>query len=75
MKKIQNLPDISFDRSYHWAGKFEENEERIREYWSNATVSERLRAANYLNALVYGFDPKNPPKFDKSAFSMRKRNG
>ncbi len=74
MKKNKNLPNISFDRNYQWAGKFEENEERIREYWADASVSERLRAANYLNAIVYNFDPKNPPKLDKSVFSMRKRN-
>ncbi len=73
MEEEDSLPPIKFDRSYHWAGKFEKNEERIKQYWADATVSERLRAANYLNAIVYGFDPKNPPKMDKTAFSMRKR--
>jgi hypothetical protein len=72
---MSELPKIEFDRSYHWAGKFEDNEERIKDYWLNASVYERLRAAHYLNATVYGFDPENPPRMDRTAFSMKKRNG
>jgi len=65
---------MKMDRSYHWAGKFEENEERIKEYWHNTSVRERLEAANYLNSIVYGYDVNNPPKMDRTVFSIRKRD-
>jgi hypothetical protein len=65
---------MKMDRNYHWAGKFEDNEERIKEYWQNTTVQERLEAANYLNSIVYGYDVNNPPKMDRTVFSMKKRD-
>lgn len=61
------------DRTYHWAGKHEDHEERIKEYWTTTTVRQRLEAAHYLNSIVYGFDINNPPRMDRTVFSMRKR--
>ena len=36
-----------------------------------ATPAERLRAAAYLNSVAYGYDLDNPPRLDRTAFSMR----
>ena len=35
-------------------------------------LAERLRQAYYLTSIAYGFSRDNPPKLDKSVFSMRK---
>lgn len=60
------------DRSFHWSGKFDENEERLKEYWAQTTPRQRLEAAFYLNSVAYNFDINNPPKMDRMVFSMRK---
>ncbi len=41
-------------------------------YWLSKTPSERLRAAHYLISQAYGFDLDNPPRMDRTAFSVRK---
>jgi hypothetical protein len=41
-------------------------------YWKDKTPEERLEAACYLNSVAYNFDINNPPKMDKTVFSMRK---
>lgn len=45
------------DRSFHWSGKFDENEERLKEYWPQTTPRhrQRLEAAFYLNSVAYNF--------------------
>ena len=40
-------------------------------YWKTKTASERVRVAFYLNSVAYNFDISNPPKLDKTIFSMR----
>lgn len=42
-------------------------------YWKSKTVAERLRAAAYLNSIAYGYDINNPPRMDKTVFSIEKR--
>jgi len=42
------------------------------EYWKTKTVEERLRAAFYLMSVAYDFDIENPPRLDRTAFSMCK---
>lgn len=44
-------------------------------YWQSKTIAERLRAAAYLNSVAYRYDINNPPKVDKTVFSIEKRNG
>lgn len=44
------------------------------EYWKTKTIEERLKAAYYLISLAYDFDINNPPRFDRTAFSMRKHS-
>ncbi|MFT7481861.1 MAG: hypothetical protein ACI8WW_000791 [Oceanospirillaceae bacterium] len=60
------------DCTYQWAGKYEESEERIKDYWATKTMRERLEAAFYLNSVAYNFDINNLPKMDRTVFSMRK---
>lgn len=42
-------------------------------YYKTLTWQERLRIANYLNSIAYGYPEDNPPKLDKTAFSVRSR--
>jgi len=37
------------------------------------TWQERLKIHRYLNSLAYCYDIDNPPRMDKTAFSMRSR--
>lgn len=60
------------DRSFHWSGKAIDNEERLKEYWAKTTPKQRLEAAFYLNSVAFNFDINNPPKMDRTVFSMRK---
>jgi hypothetical protein len=39
-------------------------------YWKTKTDAEKLAAAFYLNSVAYNFDINNPPKMDKTVFSM-----
>ncbi|MBK9319054.1 MAG: hypothetical protein IPM91_09715 [Bacteroidetes bacterium] len=45
-----------------------------KEYWLSKSPSERWHAAWYLICSAYDLDPENPPRLDRSVFSMR-RNG
>lgn len=65
-------PIYRFDRTAFWAGKIEEQGEREANHWQQKTVEERLAAAHYLNSVAFGFDPHNPPRIDRTKFSMRK---
>ena len=42
-------------------------------YYRTLTWQERLRIANYLNSIVYNYPEDNPPRMDKTAFKIRKR--
>ena len=50
---------------------FEEADNAMRDY-SNHTFRERLHIYWYLTSIVYKFDLNNPPKMDKTVFSIRK---
>jgi hypothetical protein len=43
-------------------------------YYRHLTWQERLRIANYLNSIAYNYPENEPPKMDKTVFSMRGRN-
>jgi|JI10StandDraft_1071094.scaffolds.fasta_scaffold15879_8 hypothetical protein len=43
-----------------------------KEYWLSKSPSERWHAAWYLICSAYNLDPDNPPRLDRSVFSMRK---
>jgi len=59
------------DKTYG-KGHKHENAEKDSDYWRTKTVDERLRAVMYLNSIAWHFDPENPPRIDKTVFSMRK---
>jgi hypothetical protein len=42
-------------------------------YYKSLTWQERLRIANYLNSVAYNYPENEPPKMDKTAFSIRTR--
>jgi hypothetical protein len=63
--------EFKLDRTAFHAGTHSETEQ----YYSKMqpkTGKERLEAAHYLNSIAFQFDLKNPPKLDRTAFSMRK---
>ena len=43
-------------------------------FWKNQSPAYRLRSAYLLSLRVYGYDPADEPRLDKTVFSMRKRN-
>ncbi len=43
-----------------------------RSYWMSKTPEERWAAAAYLIASAWGYDPQNPPRLDRTCFSIRK---
>lgn len=63
--------EFKLDRTAFHAGSHQETE---KYYAKNQpkTATERLLAANYLNSVAFHFDINNPPKMDRTAFSMRK---
>lgn len=63
--------EYKLDRSAFSMGSSNVQEPAIA-YWKNKTHEERLRAAFYLNSVAYNFNLSNPPKLDRTFFSMRK---
>ncbi len=49
-----------------------EEAEKNKKFSAETPLAERLRQAWYLTCMAYGIDPENPPKMDKTVFSMRK---
>jgi len=42
-------------------------------YYKTLTWQERLRITNYLNSIAYNYPENEPPRMDKTVFSMRKQ--
>jgi hypothetical protein len=42
-------------------------------YYKNLSWQERLKIANYLNSVAFNYPENDPPKMDKSIFSVRSR--
>jgi len=49
-----------------------EQASKTSEYWLSKSPQERFDAAWFLICAAYDIDVKNPPRLDRSAFSMRK---
>ena len=64
---------LEFDRTAFEMRSSEDRKPAI-EYSKNMTAEERLAAAFYLISVAYNFDINNPPRMDKTVFSMRKHN-
>jgi len=60
------------DKSYFKKQSFKQADNNVA-YWRSKTPEERLEAAYVLSLRAYGYDPANPPKLDKKAFSKRTR--
>jgi len=65
------MKKFKLDRTAFKMGK-QENAEPPGKYWKTKTPMERLAAAMYLNSIAYNYDIDNPPKMDRTVFSMRK---
>lgn len=63
---------FKFDRSAYNSFKASDHINDL-DHWLKRTPEERLKAAYYLNAIAFGFDPENEPRVDKTVFSARKR--
>ncbi len=42
-------------------------------YYQSLTWQERLKIANYLNSIAYNYPEDNPPRLDRTKFSVRSR--
>jgi hypothetical protein len=62
---------MKLDRTAFRAGTYQELDHNY-DFWSQKSMAERLIAANYLNSVAFNFDIDNPPRMDKTVFSMRK---
>lgn len=49
-----------------------EESSNMRSYWLSKSPEERFEAAWYLICIAYNIDLKNPPRLDRTVFSMRK---
>lgn len=59
-----------FDRTAFKAKTFKE--EQKTKTFAAESIIERLKVSFYLNSIAYNFDINNPPRMDKTVFSMRK---
>lgn len=62
---------FKLDRSAFHAGSHMDTEIFYAKNQPKTSV-ERLLAASYLNSVAFLFDLNNPPKMDRTVFSMRK---
>lgn len=62
----------AFDRSVFKAGKMEGKQDDIL-FWQTQMPIDRLKAAYYLNSIVYGFSSEDEPRIDRGIFKSRRR--
>jgi hypothetical protein len=67
------MSSYKLDRTAFKAQTAEEAEDHAT-YYKTLTWQERLRIANYLNSVVYNYPENEPPKVDKTVFSVRGRD-
>ena len=65
--------EARLDKSYYMKQSFKEADSNVK-YWRNRSMDERLQAAYHLSLRAYGYDPKHPPKMDKTFFTKRTRS-
>ncbi len=59
------------DKTAFKAQSFAEADD-TRAYWLAQPPHERLRAAWWLTCQIHGIDPNNPPRLNRTVFSVRK---
>lgn len=62
---------MKLDRNAFKVQSFREAD-NTRAYWLSKTPEERFAAAWYLICSAWNIDPENPPKLDRTVFSMHK---
>ncbi len=68
------MSEFRLDRTKFSAGTKKEQRQRDQLYWSQQSIDDRFQSSWYLTLMSYGLDPYNPPRLDKTAFSMRKHD-
>ncbi|MFM7357223.1 MAG: hypothetical protein ACKO1T_01470 [Sediminibacterium sp.] len=64
------MEKFRLDRTAFKAQTFEEAAQHS-EYYKKLTWQERLQIAEYLNSVAYNYELNNPPKMDKTKFSVK----
>ena len=67
------MKEYKLDRTAFSMGSNKVSEPAVN-YWKSKSPEERLCAAFYLNSVAFNFDISNPPRIDRTVFSMRKNN-
>jgi hypothetical protein len=68
------MEEFRLDRTAFFAGTHEEVERQANKEDAQLTPTERLRVAAYLNSVAFGHDLQNPPRLDRTVFSVHKRS-
>lgn len=63
---------MSFDRNSFTAGTHKMVKTAQQQMMRDLSIGDRLRAMWQHTCQLYRIDPKKPPVFDRTAFSMRK---
>jgi hypothetical protein len=63
------MPEYKFDRGAFRMISFQESD-ATNKFGKDVSYAERLRQAYYLISQAYGFSISNPPKLDRTYFSM-----
>lgn len=66
------MSSYRLDRTAFKAQTAEEASNHV-DYYKSLTWQERLRIANYLNSIAFNYPENNPPRLDRTKFSVRSR--
>jgi hypothetical protein len=66
------MSDFKLDRTGFKAQAAAESA-NYKGYYQQFTWQERLQGTNYLNSVAYNYPENDPPKMDKTAFSISPR--
>jgi len=68
------MPDYKLDRSQFKAQNVAEASNH-KVYYQKLSWQERLSISAYLNSVAYNFDPKFPPRLDRTKFGAKSLKG
>jgi len=68
-----NMSEYKLDRTSFKAHTVNEAANH-KQYYSSLSWQERLKITAYLNSVAFNYDINNPPKLDRTIFSVRSRN-
>ncbi|MBC7913347.1 MAG: hypothetical protein H7Y07_04415 [Pyrinomonadaceae bacterium] len=67
------MSEFRLDRTAFKAQTAAEASASHAKYYKTLTWQERLKIANYLNSIAYNYPEDNPPRLDRTKFSVRAR--